>query len=59
MMHRLKLSGNYLISIFLGGLGLASSFFGIDILRIPFSYFAPILSLSAEFGSVNDLQNDW
>jgi len=58
MMHRLNFSGNYLISIFFGGLGFASSFMGMDILRIPFSYFAPILSLSAEFGSVNDLQND-
>ncbi len=50
---------NYLIFIFFSGFGLASSFFGICILRMPFSYFASILSQSAELGSVNDLQNDW
>jgi len=50
---------NYLILIFFSGFGLASSFFGMFILRMPLSYFASILSLSADSGSVNDLQNDW
>ena len=49
----------YEMEICLAGFGLASSFLGIEILRMPFSYFAPIFSPSAEFGRVNERLNDW
>jgi hypothetical protein len=51
--------GFYEMTICFTGFGFASSLFGMFTRNMPFSYFAPIWSLSAVLGRVNERLKDW